>query len=47
MHLKWKFLAEAEQNEALGRRPNTEHGFSNFFLPHVGLFCHFVHYCIY
>ncbi len=25
---KLKFLAEAEQNEILGRRPNTEHGFS-------------------
>ncbi len=30
---KWKFLAEAEQNETL---TNTEHGF-----PHEGLFCHF------
>ncbi len=30
---KWKFLAEAEaeQNETLGRRPNTEQGFSHFF----------------
>ncbi len=28
---KLKFLAEAEQNETLGRRPNTEHGFSHFF----------------
>ncbi len=28
---KWKFLAEAEQNETLGRRPNTEYGFLNFF----------------
>ncbi len=27
---KWKFLAEAEQNETLGQRPNTEHGFSHF-----------------
>ncbi len=26
-----KFLAEAEQNETLGRRPHTEHGFSHFF----------------
>ncbi len=30
---KWKFLAEAEQNETL----KAEHD----FLPHVGLFCYF------
>ncbi len=32
---KWKFLAEAEdeQNETLGRRPNTEHVFFAFFPP--------------
>ncbi len=42
---KWKFLAEAEQNETLGRRPNTEHVFSHFS-PHEGLFCHFFRHCI-
>ncbi len=35
-----KFLAEAKQNETLGRRPNTEHSFSHCF-PHVGLFWYF------
>ncbi len=30
---EWKFLAEAEQNETLGRRPNTEHGFSKKIPP--------------
>ncbi len=31
---KWKFLAEAEQNETL----KPEYGFSQKNLPHVGLF---------
>jgi len=30
---EFKFLAEAEQNETLGRRPNTEYGFLNVFSP--------------
>ncbi len=45
--LKWTFLAEAEQNETLGRRPNNEHGLSHLFLPHVGLLCKkIIQYCI-
>ncbi len=37
---KWKFLAEAEQIETLGRRAEYQMRFFMFF-PHLGLFCHF------
>ncbi len=40
---KLKFVAETEQNEALGRRLNTEHGFSHF--PPM-YFASFFHHCI-
>ncbi len=45
---KWTFLAEAEQNETLGRRPNNEDGLSHLFLPHVGLYImqKKIQYCI-
>ncbi len=43
---KWKFLAEAKQNETLGRIPSTVFH-PHFFLPHVGLFLLFFFFYYY